>query len=64
MLDRGRFAPRLNDSNKLFSTEQGQPREGGSSYGPFPPLTSLSIPQYPTYKSIEIFTAKTNILKY
>jgi hypothetical protein len=31
---------------------------------PLPPLTSLSIPQYPTYKSIEIFTAKTNILKY
>jgi hypothetical protein len=51
MLDRGRFAPRLNDSNKLFSTEQGQPREGGSSYGPPPPpLTSLSIPQYPIYK--------------
>jgi hypothetical protein len=31
---------------------------------PSPPLTSLSIPQYPAYKSIEIFTAKTNILKY
>ena len=31
----------------LFSTKQGQPREGGISYGPSPPLTSLSIPQYP-----------------
>jgi hypothetical protein len=31
---------------------------------PPPPLTSLSIPQYPTYKSIEIFTEKTNIYTY
>ena len=43
-LDQGRFAPRLNRSNKLFSTKQGQPREGGSSYGPSPPHITLNSP--------------------
>ena len=33
----------------LFSIEQGQPCESGSSYGPYPPPTSLSIPRYPIY---------------
>jgi hypothetical protein len=27
-------------------------------------IYALSIPQYPTYKSIEIFTTKTNIYTY